>query len=84
MCHSVEMYLPKMARTAAEERVGQPCGAEAGAGLRGIFAGLVRLLNLEQALKPLKNKEPQFERVSWLTKRDASATPAAVAAGAGK
>ena len=82
MCHSVEMYLPKMARAAAEERVGQPCGTEAGSGLGAVLAGLARLLNLEQVFKPLKNKEPQFARGSWLMKRDASATPAAVAAGA--
>jgi hypothetical protein len=84
MCHSVEMYLPEITRTAAEQRVGARCGAEAGPGFGAILAGLARLLKFEQVSKLLKNKDRQFGHVSWSMEREACATTAVVTPGARK
>ena len=63
MCHSVEIYLPQMARAAAEQWVGS-------AGRVSVLAGLVRLLKLEKVPNALKNNDLQFESGLRLTERE--------------
>jgi len=82
MCHSVEMYLPQMARDAAEHRIGAADFAAAERERRMVGMGLALLgrigrvagflipkgvlLKLEKVPNPLKSKNTGFESESWL------------------
>jgi hypothetical protein len=71
MCHSVEMYMPSMARSAAEQRVGVADFAAAASrrrfGIGAVLAGFAGVCKLAHISKALKNKESRFEPVLWLT-----------------
>ncbi len=85
MCHSVEMYLPQMTRSAAEQRIGQADFTaakrerrvvDAGLGLIGWLrrsAGYVarggRVFRFVHISNMLKYNRNRFERDSWLGKR---------------
>ena len=50
MCHSVEMYLPRMSRNAAEERIGEANFVAAERERRAVDAGLGLLARLKALL----------------------------------
>ena len=86
MCHSVEMYLPQMTRSAAEHRIGQADFAAAERERRAVDAGLGVIWWLKRFAgyvacggrvstrghlpNMLKYNRNRFERVLWLGKRE--------------
>ncbi len=86
MCHSVEMYLPQITRSAAEQRIGQADFAaaererravEAGLGVIGWlkrFAGYLsgggRVPTRGCLPNILKYNRNRFKRVLWLGRRE--------------
>ena len=82
MCHSVEMYLPSMARDGAEHRIGTADFAAAERERRAVGMGLALLGRIGRLAgfllvyigvstrghiaNLLKNKKRRFKRESWL------------------